>query len=103
MYTLIRLLICTVCLGLSIQILLLRSITLQLYVKILHYLISFFCTYKAGQAAGLSEEQIKSAVSRIKDQAVKDRLKQYTEEALKYGVSVCLKDLNHMLYVPSTC
>lgn len=48
------------------------------------YFILFF--FQAGQKSGLSDEQIKSAVSRIKDQAVKDRLKQYTEEALKYGV-----------------
>ena len=46
----------------------------------------FLSSFQAGQAAGLSEEQIKSALGKLKDQAVKDRLKQYTEEALKYGV-----------------
>ena len=46
----------------------------------------FLSSYQAGQAAGLSDDQIKSALGKLKDQAVKDRLKQYTEEALIYGV-----------------
>ena len=48
---------------------------------------SLFCK-QTGEKAGMSEEQIKSALSRLKDQAVKDRLKLYTEEALSHGVSI---------------
>ncbi|XP_060562144.1 glutathione S-transferase kappa 1-like [Ruditapes philippinarum] len=39
---------------------------------------------QAGQKAGLGDEQVKSCLQKMKDQAVKERLKQYTSEALEY-------------------
>ncbi|XP_053378889.1 glutathione S-transferase kappa 1-like [Mercenaria mercenaria] len=40
---------------------------------------------QAGLKAGLTDEQIKTCLQRMKEQPIKDRLKQYTNEALEYG------------------
>ncbi|KAL4221658.1 Glutathione S-transferase kappa 1 [Mactra antiquata] len=40
---------------------------------------------QAGERAGLTKEQIENCLNKSKDKVVKDRLKQYTSEALSYG------------------
>ena len=44
--------------------------------------------FQAGLKAGMNEHQIKTCLGKLKDPAVKERLKQYTEEALQHGVSI---------------
>jgi hypothetical protein len=44
--------------------------------------------FQASKKAGISDEIAKHALSKIKDDDVKNRLKKNTEEALKLGVSV---------------
>ena len=43
----------------------------------------------------MNEDQIETCLGRIKDQAIKDRLKQYTDEALGYGVSILANSHMH--------
>jgi len=44
--------------------------------------------------AGLTDDQTSTCIQTMMEDTVKDRLKQYTEEALKYGVSVTLDTIN---------
>ena len=51
------------------------------------YFFSYYI-FQASKKAGISDEIAKHALSKIKDDDVKNRLKKNTEEALKLGVSV---------------
>lgn len=46
-----------------------------------------FNIFKAAKKAGLCDDAIATALKRMKDQDVKDRLAQYTKQALDEGVS----------------
>ena len=49
--------------------------------------ITFWLTYfQAAKKVGISEDIAKHALTRMKDDDVKNRLKKYTEEALSHGV-----------------
>lgn len=53
-------------------------------------LILYLCFFwQAGKLAGLTEDQINTCLKNMKDDKIKKRLKQYTDEALNYGVG-CL-------------
>lgn len=43
---------------------------------------------KAGQAAGLTEDELKEVQEQMTHQTVKDRLRAYTDQAIQYGVSI---------------
>lgn len=49
-----------------------------------------FNIFKAAKKAGLCDDAIATALKRMKDQDVKDRLAQYTKQALEEGVSTCI-------------